>query len=199
MKRILLALATLRPSHRTAGRSRRAHRALDLALRRPGLFRPKAAACLSSMSRSISPPVPCSTRGNRGDRGPHAHPARSGGRKSGRECHCRPPRRRGRHPLRWRRHRPRLGGSAHPGRPRTSATPYWTSCVPCFLAPLRRAIFEREKARAVAGLKDALTRPDAIAGRAVSGRPSIPAPYGRQSTRESRRSLEPGRIARLLP
>ena len=46
-------------------------------------------------------------------------------------------------------------------------------------------VFEREKARAVAGLKDALTRPDAISGRAFWQALYPKHPYGRQSTPES--------------
>lgn len=47
------------------------------------------------------------------------------------------------------------------------------------------AIFEREKARTVAALKDALTRPDTIAGRAFWQALYPAHPYGRQSTPES--------------
>ena len=47
------------------------------------------------------------------------------------------------------------------------------------------AIVEREKARTVAGLKEALTRPDAIAGKAFWSALYPTHPYGRQATPES--------------
>ena len=47
------------------------------------------------------------------------------------------------------------------------------------------AAFEREKARTIAGLKDALTRPDTIAGRAFWQGLYANHPYGRQSTPET--------------
>lgn len=47
------------------------------------------------------------------------------------------------------------------------------------------AVFEREKARTIAGLKEALTRPDAIAGKAFWAAMYPGHPYGRQATPES--------------
>ena len=47
------------------------------------------------------------------------------------------------------------------------------------------AIFEREKARTIAALKDALTRPDAIAGKAFWAALYPAHPYGKQATPES--------------
>ena len=47
------------------------------------------------------------------------------------------------------------------------------------------AIFEREKARTVAGLKEALTRPDSIAGKAFWAAMYPDHPYGRTATPES--------------
>ncbi len=47
------------------------------------------------------------------------------------------------------------------------------------------AVIERERARTIAGLKDALTRPDAISGRAFWKALYPEHPYGRQSTPES--------------
>ncbi len=47
------------------------------------------------------------------------------------------------------------------------------------------AIFEREKARTIAGLKDAMTRPDSIAGKAFWETLYPGHPYGRQATPES--------------
>ena len=47
------------------------------------------------------------------------------------------------------------------------------------------AIFEREKARTIAGLKEAMTRPDSIAGKAFWGAMYPNHPYGRQATPES--------------
>ena len=47
------------------------------------------------------------------------------------------------------------------------------------------AIFEREKTRTVAGLKEAMTRPDAIAGKAFWNALYPVHPYGRQATPES--------------
>ncbi len=46
-------------------------------------------------------------------------------------------------------------------------------------------VFEREKARTVAGLKEAMTRPDAIAGKAFWSAMYPEHPYGRQATPES--------------
>ena len=48
-----------------------------------------------------------------------------------------------------------------------------------------RAIFEREKARTIAGLKDAMTRPDAIAGKTFWATMYPEHPYGRQATPDS--------------
>jgi len=47
------------------------------------------------------------------------------------------------------------------------------------------AIFEREKARTIAGLKEALTRPDSIAGKAFWAAMYPDHPYGRQASPES--------------
>jgi zinc protease len=47
------------------------------------------------------------------------------------------------------------------------------------------AIFEREKARTIAGLKEAMTRPDSIAGKAFWAALYPNHPYGRQATPES--------------
>jgi len=47
------------------------------------------------------------------------------------------------------------------------------------------AIFEREKARTIAGLKEAMTRPDSIAGKAFWGAMYPNHPYGRQASPES--------------
>jgi zinc protease len=47
------------------------------------------------------------------------------------------------------------------------------------------AIFEREKARTIAGLKEAMTRPDSIAGKAFWAAMYPKHPYGRQATPES--------------
>ena len=47
------------------------------------------------------------------------------------------------------------------------------------------AIFEREKARTIAGLKEAMTRPDSIAGKAFWAAMYPQHPYGRQATPES--------------
>ncbi len=47
------------------------------------------------------------------------------------------------------------------------------------------AVFEREKARTIAGLKEAMTRPDSIAGKAFWGVLYPNHPYGRQATPES--------------
>ncbi len=47
------------------------------------------------------------------------------------------------------------------------------------------AIFEREKARTVAGLKEAMTRPDSIAGKAFWAAMYPNHPYGRQASPES--------------
>ncbi|QLQ26455.1 MAG: insulinase family protein [Dechloromonas sp.] len=47
------------------------------------------------------------------------------------------------------------------------------------------AIFEREKARTVAGLKEAMTRPDSIAGKAFWAAMYPEHPYGRTATPES--------------
>lgn len=46
------------------------------------------------------------------------------------------------------------------------------------------AVVERERARSIAGLKDALTRPDTLAGRAFAAAIYGDHPYGRQSTPE---------------
>jgi len=51
------------------------------------------------------------------------------------------------------------------------------------------AIFEREKARTIAGLKDAMTRPDSIAGKAFWEALYPGHPYGRQASPESVASL----------
>ena len=47
------------------------------------------------------------------------------------------------------------------------------------------AIFEREKARTIAGLKEAMTRPDSIAGKAFWAALYPDHPYGRQATPET--------------
>jgi len=47
------------------------------------------------------------------------------------------------------------------------------------------AIFEREKARTIAGLKEAMTRPDSIAGKAFWAAMYPEHPYGKQATPES--------------
>jgi zinc protease len=47
------------------------------------------------------------------------------------------------------------------------------------------AIFEREKARTIAGLKEAMTRPDSIGGKAFWAAMYPSHPYGRQATPES--------------
>jgi zinc protease len=47
------------------------------------------------------------------------------------------------------------------------------------------AVFEREKARTIAGLKEAMTRPDSIAGKAFWAALYPNHPYGRQATPES--------------
>jgi zinc protease len=47
------------------------------------------------------------------------------------------------------------------------------------------AVFEREKARTVAGLKEAMTRPDSIAGKAFWAAMYPDHPYGRSATPES--------------
>ena len=47
------------------------------------------------------------------------------------------------------------------------------------------AIFEREKARTIAGLKEAMTRPDSIAGKAFWAAMYPDHPYGRSATPES--------------
>ena len=47
------------------------------------------------------------------------------------------------------------------------------------------AIFEREKTRTIAGLKEAMTRPDSIAGKAFWAAMYPNHPYGRQATPES--------------
>lgn len=52
------------------------------------------------------------------------------------------------------------------------------------------AIFDREKARTVASLKDAQTRPDAIAGQAFWAAMYPQHPYGRQATPESVGALQ---------
>jgi len=53
-----------------------------------------------------------------------------------------------------------------------------------------QAIFEREQARTIAGLKDALTRPGTIAGRAFWAALYPDHPYGRQATPESLATLQ---------
>ncbi len=57
------------------------------------------------------------------------------------------------------------------------------------------AIVEREKARTVAGLKEALTRPDAIAGKAFWSALYPAHPYGRQATPESVAALTRDELA----
>jgi len=57
------------------------------------------------------------------------------------------------------------------------------------------AIVEREKARTVAGLKEALTRPDAIAGKAFWSALYPAHPYGRQATPESVAALARDELA----
>lgn len=52
------------------------------------------------------------------------------------------------------------------------------------------AIFEREKARTIASLKEALTRPDSIAGKAFWAAMYPNHPYGRQATPESVAALK---------
>ncbi len=52
-------------------------------------------------------------------------------------------------------------------------------------------VFERERGRAVASLKDALTRPDTLAGRAFWAALYPDHPYGRLSTPESLAALQP--------
>lgn len=52
------------------------------------------------------------------------------------------------------------------------------------------AILQREKARAISGLKEALTRPDALASRAFWSALYPNHPYGRQTTPESLASIE---------
>jgi zinc protease len=52
------------------------------------------------------------------------------------------------------------------------------------------AIFEREKARTIAGLKEALTRPDSIASKAFWAAMYPQHPYGRQATPESVAGLQ---------
>lgn len=51
-------------------------------------------------------------------------------------------------------------------------------------------IFEREKARTIAGLKEAMTRPDSIAGKAFWAAMYPNHPYGRQATPESVAALK---------
>ncbi|MBP5996554.1 MAG: insulinase family protein [Azonexus sp.] len=57
------------------------------------------------------------------------------------------------------------------------------------------AIVEREKARTVAGLKEALTRPDAIVGKAFWSALYPAHPYGRQATPESVAALTRDELA----
>ncbi len=57
------------------------------------------------------------------------------------------------------------------------------------------AIVEREKARTVAGLKEALTRPDSIAGKAFWSALYPTHPYGRQATPESVAALTRDELA----
>ncbi|RDE49067.1 MAG: insulinase family protein [Candidatus Accumulibacter meliphilus] len=52
------------------------------------------------------------------------------------------------------------------------------------------AVFEREKARSVAALKEALTRPETLASRALWSAMYAAHPYGRQTTVESVAALE---------
>lgn len=52
------------------------------------------------------------------------------------------------------------------------------------------AIFEREKIRTIAGLKEAMTRPDSIAGKAFWAAMYPSHPYGRQATPESVAALK---------
>jgi zinc protease len=52
------------------------------------------------------------------------------------------------------------------------------------------AIFDREKARTTAGLKEAMTRPESIAGKAFWATMYPDHPYGRQATPESIAALE---------
>jgi zinc protease len=52
------------------------------------------------------------------------------------------------------------------------------------------AVFEREKARSVAALKEALTRPETLASRALWSAMYVAHPYGRQATAESVAALE---------
>jgi zinc protease len=66
----------------------------------------------------------------------------------------------------------------HPGQARSGAR------HPEDRALFDAAIFEREKARTIAGLKEAMTRPDSIAGKAFWA--ALPDhPYGRQATPET--------------
>ncbi|NTV69047.1 MAG: insulinase family protein [Azonexaceae bacterium] len=57
------------------------------------------------------------------------------------------------------------------------------------------AIFEREKARTIASLKEAMTRPDSIAGKAFWAAMYPNHPYGRQATPESVAALNPDDLA----
>jgi zinc protease len=57
------------------------------------------------------------------------------------------------------------------------------------------AIFEREKARTIAGLKEAMTRPDSIAGKAFWAAMYPSHPYGRQATPESIAALNRDQLA----
>ena len=57
------------------------------------------------------------------------------------------------------------------------------------------AIFEREKARTIAGLKEAMTRPDSIAGKAFWAAMYPNHPYGRQATPESVAALNRNDLA----
>ena len=88
-----------------------------------------------------------------------------------------------------------LGGGADKDRAsiavRTLATPEKRDAALAVLRSVLQAprfdaaIFEREKARTIAGLKEAMTRPDAIAGKAFWAAMYPDHPYGRQATPES--------------
>ena len=88
-----------------------------------------------------------------------------------------------------------LGGGADKDRAsigvRTLATPEKRDAALAVLRTVLQAprfdsaIFEREKARTIAGLKEALTRPDSIAGKAFWAAMYPDHPYGRQASPES--------------
>ncbi len=88
-----------------------------------------------------------------------------------------------------------LGGGADTDRAsvavRTLATPEKRNAAIDILKNVLQAprfdatIVDRERARTVAGLKEAMTRPDAIAGKAFWGALYPAHPYGRQATPES--------------